>query len=220
MVSPMTTAVTRPEERPVFVATDDRRARRLRYAAALGLAMSCAWLVALAIGTLGVGRLPDLSLPLVARGADKAPAIKDDVAAPARALAPAAAGRATSRAATTVTQRAAAVEVTQPRRPAVAAEQKPAKKVHAAKPRTTTSAAIPPSPASAPAATPKQGWARRGSTAPPGRTRQADTTPKAATPRGYARRSSTDTHTAPETPVTTPVPPGQQKKPDDLKQKS
>jgi len=219
----MTTAVTTPDERPVFVATDDRRARRLRYAAALGVAVSCAWLMALAIGTLGIGRLPDLSLPLIARGADKTPAIKHDVATPAPgpALAAATRGRATSRAAAPLAHRPAAIETTasQPRA-AVAVRQKPAKKVHAAKPSTTTPTRAVPSAAPAPAAvTPRQGWARRGSTAPPGRTRQAEPQP-ATTSSGPARRDGTDTTTAPAMPVTTPVPPGQQKKPDDPRQQS
>jgi hypothetical protein len=216
----MAAAVTTPEERPVFVAADDRRARRLRYAAALGVALSCAWLAALAIGMLGVGRLPDLSLPLIARGTDKAPgvadhAVSDPVATPiavgraAKAQRVAAAAAASGGAATgNGVQRASAPVRTK-------------KKAHPAKPRTTTPPqTVPSSSPATPAATARQGWARRGLIAPPGRARTAESKPKATASPGHARRTATDPTTAPATPVTTPVPPGQQKKPDDPKQKS
>jgi hypothetical protein len=216
----MTTTVTTSAERPIFVATDARRARRLRYTAALAAAVACAWLVALAIGMLGVGRLPDLSLPLIARGADSTPAAQqgDATLAPTGATS-VAAEKAARRLESSVAARNAAAKAVALQRtsgPAPTAKKKP----HPAKPKTATPRTAPPSAATAAAVpTARQGWSRRGLTAPPGRTRQAEPKAKPAAAPGQTRRNATDTTTAPATPVTTPVPPGQQKKTDDPKQK-
>jgi hypothetical protein len=223
MVRPMATAVTTPSERPVFVAADDRRARRLRYAAAVGAALSGIWLIALAIGVLGVGRLPDLSLPLTARGADKAPLAADRVVSESSAVATSiAAERAASAREIMAKAAAATLKGDGAKRASARAHATPAKKVHPATPRTKTPQQTVPSasPATTVAATTRQGWARRGLTAPPGRARQPEPKAKAAAAPGHTRRNATDTTTAPATPVTTPVPPGQQKKTDDPKQKS
>jgi hypothetical protein len=224
MVRPMATAMTTPSERPVFVAADDRRARRLRYAAALGVALSCAWLIALAIGTLGIGRLPGVSLPLIARGADKAPAAADRVMSESSAVATSIAAEraATAREITAKAAIAATLLGDGVKRASARADATPAKKVHPATPRTQAPPQTVPSssPATTLVPTVRQGWARRGLTAPPGRARQPEPKANAATSPGHTRRNATDTTTAPATPVTTPVPPGQQKKPDDPKQKS
>jgi hypothetical protein len=47
-----------PGERPVFAATDGRRARRLRIVALVAAGLVALWLVALVAGILGFGRLP------------------------------------------------------------------------------------------------------------------------------------------------------------------
>ena len=74
-----------------------------------------------------------------------------------------------------------------------------------------------PATAAAPSPTaPHTGWARRGTTAPPGQTTRLEAQPTGtkAQPPGQARRAA-DTTTVPATPVTTPEPPGQQKKTDE-----
>src|SRR4051794_24256544 len=48
----------RSGERPVFAATDGRRARRLRGVALVAAGLMALWLIALAAGILGFGRLP------------------------------------------------------------------------------------------------------------------------------------------------------------------
>jgi hypothetical protein len=219
----MAAAATTPSERPVFVAADDRRARRLRYAAAVGVALSGAWLIALAIGMLGVGRLPDLSLPLIARGADKAPAAADRVMSESSAVATSIATERAARAQRIAAAAArGAIKADGMKNAVASAHTTTAKKAHPATPRTQAPPQTVPSssPATTVAATVRQGWARRGLTAPPGRARQPEPKAKAAAAPGHTRRNATDTTTAPATPVTTPVPPGQQKKPDDPKQQS
>jgi hypothetical protein len=208
----METALTTAAERPVFVATDDRRARRLRYLAAFAVALAGAWVVALVIGMLGIGRMPGLSLPVVAHGADKAPA----VAAREPAVAPASVA-AVTRSAAVMETRSAAPRSASPSHGAAAPKRAKKASTAKAKAKATAPAATAPA-ATAPAAptTPRQGWARRGLTTPPGRTRQAEprtkTTPSSEHPR---QQAATDTTTAPATPAATPVPPGQQKKADD-----
>lgn len=53
-------------ERPVFLAANGRRARRLRIAALAVTVLAVLWLVALAAGTLGFGSLPGFSVPQLA----------------------------------------------------------------------------------------------------------------------------------------------------------
>jgi hypothetical protein len=224
MVRPMATAVTTPSERPVFVAADDRRARRLRCAAALGVALSGAWLIALAVGMLGVGRLPDLSLPLIARGADKAPAAADRVVSESSAVATSIAAEraASAKRFAAAAASGAAIKAGGTKNAVASAHTTTAKKAHPAKPQRKTPQQTVPSasPATTVTATARQGWARRGLTEPPGRVRQPEPKAKAAAAPARTRRNATDTTTAPATPVTTPVPPGQQKKADDPKQES
>jgi hypothetical protein len=218
----MAAALITPRERPVFVAADDRRARRLRYAAALGVALSCAWLAALTIGMLGVGRLPGLSLPLIAHGADKSPAAEHLLSESSAVATPTAVQRAAkAQGIAAAAASGAAVKGNVVKRAAAPAHAKSAKNAHSAKPRTTPPPqTVPSSSPATPAATARQGWARRGLTAPPGRARTAEPKAKATASPGQARHTATDPTTAPATPVATPVPPGQQKKPDDPTQKS
>jgi hypothetical protein len=57
------TAAT-PVEQAVFVTDDDRRSRIARRLALIVLAVAGLWLAALAVGMLGLGQLPGVSLPL------------------------------------------------------------------------------------------------------------------------------------------------------------
>src|SRR5215210_1267894 len=81
-------------ERPVFVADDDQRARRLRMAAVAVLALASLWVAGLIVGMLGLGRLPGVSVPLPAAHA-KAPT--DESVATVPSVAPTASRRAPSR---------------------------------------------------------------------------------------------------------------------------
>src|SRR5215207_6147354 len=165
MVRAMETALTTGAERPVFVATDDRRARRLRYLAAFAVVLAGAWLVALAIGMLGIGRMPGLSLPVVARGADNAPSVDARQSAHApTSVAPVAVTRA---AAAVTTSRSTALPSVSPLHTAAAARR--AKKASPAKAKATApapTARATTTPTAAPATTARQGWARRGLTTP------------------------------------------------------
>ena len=228
MLRSMTTVVTTPTERPVFVATDDRRARRLRYAAAAVGVVALAWVAALAIGMLGFGRLPSVSFPLVARGVDP---VSSERAEPTPAPRPAV-SRAESIARARTAARPAAAASPRPTtavkrtssRPRAAVAATPSRHDSRVSPRRRAApiqAVQPPSPAPAATTLARQGWARRGATAPPGQDRR--TTPEPvrannheAVPPGQSRRlGGNDATTAPATPVTTPVPPGQQKKADE-----
>jgi len=214
----MESGLTATAERPVFVASDDRRARRLRYAAALAVVLACAWLVALAFGMLGIGRLPGLSLPVIAHGAEKAPAAKTavvtsksaaDVPGSSATTARSAAAPTLSHAARTGPSSAAALTSG----PKARTKRHPTKAKVTSKAPTT---AVRTAPAAAPATPPRQGWARRGLSAPPGRAAHAEPKAKPTAARGQTRKQAvTDTTTAPAPPVATPVPPGQQKKAED-----
>ncbi|HKF15377.1 MAG TPA: hypothetical protein VKB13_09135 [Gaiellaceae bacterium] len=219
MVRLMESGLTTTAERPVFVASDDRRARWLRYAAALAVALACAWLVALAFGMLGIGRLPGLSLPVIAHGAEKAPAAKTavvtsksaaDVPGSSATTARSAAAPTLSHAARTGPSSAAALTSG----PKARTKRHPTTKAKVTSKAPTT--AVRTAPAAAPATAPRQGWARRGLSAPPGRAAHAEPKAKPTAARGQTRKQAvTDTTTAPAPPVATPVPPGQQKKAED-----
>jgi hypothetical protein len=63
-----------PEDRAVFVTDDDRRSRRLHQALAVAGALALLWLAGLAIGMLGLGGLPNVSLPIPGAGGKDRPA--------------------------------------------------------------------------------------------------------------------------------------------------
>jgi hypothetical protein len=230
MLRLMTTIVTTPTDRPVFVAADGRRARRLRYATVLAVVVAFAWVTALAIGMLGFDRLPSVSLPLVARGADGTPTQRAEPAD----VSPTALSRAESiaRARAALRQAGAAPtrssNVVQRTRAGTAATDATAGRK--ASPRRATQPsgpALQPIVPAAPATTPRQGWTRRGATAPPGQARRTapETVPvknhqPTAVPPGQTRKQGGEATTAPATPVTAPVPPGQQKKADETEQKA
>jgi hypothetical protein len=232
MLRLMTTVVTTPTERPVFVASDDRRARRLRYAAVLAVIVACAWVTALAIGMLGYGSLPSVSLPLVASGADAAPGQQAETArvsptSVSRAESIARARATGGPAGAALTGSSNVVKQTRPTAATAAAERHKTSPSRARN-RTAPAQAVQPTTPTAAAITPaRQGWARRGLPAPPGQTHVATQTIRAknhqptAVPPGQTRRQGgNDATTAPATPVATPVPPGQQKKADETTHKA
>lgn len=199
-------------EQPVFVTTDGRRARQLRYASFAALALGCLWLGGLVLGTLGFGQL--LPLPDVGHAADR------PVGTPQRTNEPASSAPSasvltrdaphprSSSAARSRTLHASAV-----RRTVSGGSTAQARRTQPSAP-----VAVPPQPAAPTLTLARQGWARRGLTEPAGQTRRA-TVQSEPTPSGQTRARGGGTHetttTTPATPVTAPVPPGQQKKADD-----
>jgi hypothetical protein len=198
-------------ERPVFVAADNRRARRLRFGGGAAGLIACLWVAALAVGMLGTGRLPGFSLPSGVRGAEhdvreRAPAKAKPSSERSRV---AVAKQPTARLEPRVAARSEPV-----RRPA-RARRSPATPARRTVPLPTRNVAEPAPPADAaeappvtqPAPTPappppKQGWASQGYAAPPGETRRIEAQQPAAPP-------------APAQPQPAPAPPGQQKKAED-----
>ena len=207
-----TTAATASVERAVFVTDDERRSRIVRRATLIVLAAAGLWLAALAVGMLGLGRLPGVSLPLPAVGGKANHHVDRPTTAP---IVPAAVMRRTatrtdwpsilrSSAATAPT----AVARKQAKAKAAARTRNTSTRRRAATPATRTTTA--PGQASTPTRV-ARGLERRGLTVAPGQTRKATAEPKAVpgqvkTPQGQAKKA---TETAP--PAQPPAPPGQQK---------
>lgn len=185
-------------ERAVFVASDGRRARLVRRAAFVTAFIACVWLISLGVGMLGFGSLPGVSVvkeqfDKVAGGSD-APRAK-----PAERVAPP-----TPRSPDPVEARRA---VTPPTTRSVRSQRGAKGRPVASRPTPRPIQATTPPPVAAqtpvnPAAR-QRGWARDGSTAPPGQIRQTVPPPPPGT-RGERRGQDP---TAPP-----PVPPGQVKK--------
>ena len=171
--------LSHPREHHVFVSAGGRRQQALRGTGLVAGALALVWLVALGLALAGSTRLPGLPVPVA-----KAVAVPD--ASATASSAPRHSRAHTARAGASRPQPSAA-------RPAAAA---------ASPVRTTAAAAaVPPATRAAPAAAvtsaaaqaqtgaaPTQGWARRGWTAPPGRTKRSVPTPRGA-------RRPTDTTT-------------------------
>lgn len=191
----LTTSEQAPE-RAIFVAADGRRARRLRGVGFVAGFLACLWVVGLAVGMLGFGSLPGVSLvkqPFdeIASGSSDAPrAERKDVAPAVRRLSLVEPRTVASvRQSPAVRSRARAKERSVPARPV---SRPPAQ-------------ATPPPPVAQQPVNPAQrprGWARRGQPAPPGQSRKTTPPPPPRT-RGRGQ-------TPPTTPP--PVPPGQAKK--------
>jgi hypothetical protein len=198
------------DERAVFVTEDDRRSRALRQAAIAVGALACLWLVGLGIGTVALGRLPEVSLPILGKGGEQPTRSVDRPNDLARAdqastLRPAAAR---ASAAPAASRRASTPSRSSRRSRARATRSTPPVAVPAAPVAPATPApAAPANQAAQPTPTPVlRGLARRGLSAPPGQA-QRETSPQAPTePPGQARRLDD-----PQTSPTPPVPPGQQK---------
>jgi hypothetical protein len=202
--SERTTHSPRPE-RPVFVADDDRRARRLRRGAAATAVLACLWLAALAVGMLGFGKLPDVSLPALGGDEHKGQSTHPtEIARAASQAVPA------DSADTQARQRSAPIEarVARPRAAfraraaASAAPAAPAASRHVTRP-VPPGNIFPPQPVTAPPL--QRGWLRRGWITPPGQTRRAQR-PPAPPVQSHRRGGQTAT-----TPTTAQLPPGQQK---------
>jgi hypothetical protein len=229
MLRLMTTVVTTPTDRPVFVAADDRRARRLRYAAVLAVVVAFAWVTALAIGMLGFDRLPSVSIPLVGGGTDGDPSQRAEpthVSPTARSKAESIArARASARQTRAAPTRSGNVVQPTSAGPTAVTDAAAGRK---ASPRRATQPSAPALQPLLPATPPaRQGWSRRGATAPPGQARRAapetvrvKNHQPTAVPPGQTRKQGGEATTAPATPVTAPVPPGQQKKADETEQKA
>jgi hypothetical protein len=202
-------------ERPIFVAADGRRARRLRYVGASAVLLGSLWLVALAVGMLGFGSLPDLPLPGVARGAEGGslePA--RSTVAPATPVSPDLAGSPSlSHAAGMIPPTRTALRVTRNSRKARAAAVTRARRRQPTAPAPASQPAVVTTPVAAPV---HQGWARKDWTAPPGQSRQTEPRPPAPPP-GQSRRQGGITEVVTPMLETAPLPPGQQKKPDEPK---
>jgi hypothetical protein len=207
-------------ERPVFVAADDRRARWLRYGGAFAVLLGCLWLAALAIGMLGIGHLPGLSLPSLVSRDDGAP--REHVRPNVNSSSPASPAadmpqRPASRSAPTPTAKAKAVTQPPRSRRASATTVSPSTPAggvpDAGPPADVAPQPVTPQPAPAPAPT-QQGWARRGYTTPPGEVRRAET-PAPTTPPGETRRQAAQDPTTAPAPAAPVTPPGQEKKAED-----
>jgi hypothetical protein len=187
-------------ERAIFVASDGRRARRLRRGGFAVAFVACLWVVGLGVGMLGFGSLPGVSVVKnqidgIAGGSDTAgsqpteqssrseqKSVPDEsrrvaVSSASRTLPSQSQRRAGSRPVASRPVSHPPVRVTTPPTPVAQTPVNPA--------------------------TRQRGWARRGSTAPPGKVRQTVTPPPPAT-RGQRRGQD------PTEPP--PVPPGQEKK--------
>jgi hypothetical protein len=155
----------------VFAAQTGRRPRALQFAGLCGAMLSLAWIAALAFALLGAGALPG-ALPATKAGPAPRPAVRAVERAPVRStrgVAPrrtrAASGREVPTAATSVSTARATARASA----TVASTHAP-----------VVPAAPPPPPAA-----PRQGWARRGWTAPPGRVKP-DPSPRGADGRSAA----------------------------------
>jgi hypothetical protein len=205
--------VPRPaSERAIFVAEGDHRARRLRFGAALALVFALLWLAGLAIGMLGLGELPDLSLPIPGRDTQPSPAERANQVEPAAPQGVPAHARAAQK-----TERPEAIRAVQrstaPRRrphrsgPAFRARTRAPAPTRRLTPSPVPQVQAPANPTPPPV---RQGLVRRGLTSPPGEARQATRPQPPATPPGHARRADAPPTTT--TPVeTVPLPAGAQK---------
>jgi len=180
-------------ERAVFVASDGRRARRLRRAAFAAAFLACLWVVGLGVGMLGFGSLPGVSvvseqLDEIAGGPGASRPEPTEQVSPSRRSAPA------------EPRQMAAMQASQ----AIGSQSRPQARPVTSRP-TPPAQSTPPPAAQTPLnpATRQRGWARQGATAPPGQARKVVPPPPPGT-RGQRRGQDL---TAPP-----PVPPGQEKK--------
>ena len=201
-------------ERPVFVADDDRRARRLHRAAAATAVLACLWLAGLAVGMLGFGKMPNVSLPALGGGEHKGQSTHpSEIERSASLAVPAGSADPQAR------QRSASIEarVARPSAAFRARGAAPAAPVAPAAPRRESRpdppgnlsppqpVTVPPQPVTVPPR--QQGWLRRGWITTPGQTRRTQRPPA---PVVQSQRRGPQTATATTT-TTAQLPPGQQK---------
>jgi hypothetical protein len=151
----------------VFAAPTRRRARALQLGALCAAVLSLAWLAALGVALIGADALPGV-LP----AAKASPAPRPAPIGPLER----GAARSVPRAAPSHRSAASRREIQAAAAPAVPAQATAQASVTVASPAAPVA---PPSAPAAPPAAPRQGWARRGWTAPPGHVK-----PDRAPPRG------------------------------------
>ena len=186
-------------ERAVFVASDGRRARRLRRAGIALALVACLWVVGLGVGMLGFGSLPGVSV--VKKQIDGIAGVSDS----SRSQPTEQGSRSERKSVPDESRRVAARSTSRPVRsqPQRRAGTRPVASRPVSRPPVRVTPAPPTAQAPVNPATRQRGWARRGSTAPPGKVRQTVPPPPPGT-RGQRRGQDP---TAPP-----PVPPGQEKK--------
>jgi hypothetical protein len=145
----------------VFAAATELRARALRLAGFFVAIVSLAWIAALAVALLGAGALPDALPAAKARPTPRPDVLRTPDSASSRGT-PGAAPRRVGPASGREVGTATAVVVQAGRTSRASAT--------VAAPRAPTTPAVPlPPPPPPPPAAQRQGWAKRGWTAPPGR---------------------------------------------------
>jgi hypothetical protein len=186
-------------ERPVFVASDGRRARRLRRAGIALALVACLWVVGLGVGMLGFGSLPGVSV--VKKQIDGIAGVSDSPGSqPTEHVSRREPKSVPDEGRRVATPSASRMVGSQPQR---RAGTRPGASRPVSRPPVRVAPAPPTAQAPVNPATRQRGWSRRGSTAPPGKVRQTVTPPPPST-RGQRRGQDP---TAPP-----PVPPGQEKK--------
>jgi hypothetical protein len=197
-------------ERPVFVAADNLRARRLCYGGGAAVLFACLWVAALAVGMLGTGGLPGVSFPSGVRGAEHG--VREQ--APAKGKPASERSRAVVAKPPTPYLEPRVATRNEPVRHARKSSANPARRATPIRARSVAESAPPAEAAAAPPVTqpapppvpppPKQGWARQGYAAPPGEIRRIE-----------AQEPAAPQAPAPAQPQPAPAPPGQQKKAED-----
>lgn len=191
-------------ERPVFVAADGRRARRLRIAAGVVAVLALLWLVALAAGTFGFGRLPGIATPLARIGGGDP---KPERSNPAKSI-PTPSEERTAAVVVDSEQKAtrtiASARGSASASTARAGARARAARRGAARPPAAVQPAQPPAQPVAPP--PQQGWSRHGRPAPPGYTRRTQQQP--APPPGQAQAPGQAKKALVPPPPPPPPPPG------------
>ena len=208
------TATAASVERAVFVTDDDRRSRIARRLAFAALGVATFWLAALAVGMLGLGGLPGVSLPLPGVANAKQQEQRPSTQPPLRNTSIESTTPLVRSNAAAVVHTSATTPATAPRSrgqaSAAAARQAkgPARRRAAAPVRTS----VPPPAQPVTARRVARGLDRRGLTAPRGRTQKAAAAPKTTargqtkTPKGQVKQADA----AQPAPQPQPAPPGQQ----------
>jgi hypothetical protein len=189
---------TKPE-RAVFVASDGRRARRLRRAGIALAFVACLWVVGLGVGMLGFDSLPGVSV--VKEQIGGIARVSDSSGSQPTQHVP----RSEQKSVPDESRRVVAPSADRAVRPQpqTRAGARPVASRPVARPPVRVTPAPPTAQAPVNPATRQRGWSRRGSTAPPGKVRQTVPPPPPGT-RGQRRGQDP---TAPP-----PVPRGQEKK--------
>jgi hypothetical protein len=186
-------------ELPVFVANDGRRARRLRLVAAGIGVLALLWLVALAAGMLGFGRLPGISTPVGRLGGpDKAQSQRSE----SKTETPVRSSQRPAELIVASERNGRATPSTQPDRARPTVRGTTAKPVARRAPPPAAAQPVQPQPAQPP---PQQGWARHGRPVPPGYTRR--TQPEPAPPPPGQASAPGQTKKALQPPPLPPPPP-------------